>query len=73
MNKLIIGLIILVAAGMLAQEQISNSFELLVSKQEDFGANGKTDELAAVLAETSASPYSMLLGVGWEACFTIRR
>ncbi|MDH6673552.1 hypothetical protein M2277_004217 [Paenibacillus sp. LBL] len=69
MNKLIIGLIVLVAAGIFAQEQISNSFELLVSKQEDFGANGKTDELAAVLAETSASPYSMLFGVGWGGLF----
>lgn len=69
LSKLFIGLLVLLAAGMLVQDQIASSYELLLSKQEDFGANGKTDELAAVVAETSASPYSMLFGVGWGGLF----
>lgn len=67
--KLLIGIIMLIGASYLAQEQISSSLELLVAKQQDYGANGKTDELVAVLQETSKSVYPLLLGIGWGGLF----
>ena len=51
---MIVIIVILIGAGILAQEQITSSFDLLLSKQVNYGANGKTDELAAVLQETSS-------------------
>ncbi|EGG37099.1 MULTISPECIES: hypothetical protein [Paenibacillus] len=68
-RKLIVIIVILIGAGILAQEQITSSFDLLLSKQVNYGANGKTDELAAVLQETSKSVYTLLLGIGWGGLF----
>lgn len=68
-KKLLLLILLLVGIGFLAQDQIQNSYQLLVDKQESFGANGKTDELAAVLKETSQSPFTLLFGVGWGGLF----
>lgn len=68
-KKLILLILFLVLAGYLAQEQIQSSFQLLSDKQDSFGANGKTEELFAVLKETSQSPITLLFGVGWGGLF----
>ncbi|WP_246310809.1 O-antigen ligase family protein [Paenibacillus xylanilyticus] len=68
-KKLLLLILLLVGIWLFAQDQIQNSYQLLVDKQESFGANGKTDELAAVLKETSQSPFTLLFGVGWGGVF----
>lgn len=65
-------LLVLVWAGILyfAQDQISGSYGLLAEKQQEFGSNGKLDELHSVLRETSHSGFAMLFGMGWGGLFS---
>ncbi|GAB6988094.1 hypothetical protein [Paenibacillus pini] len=69
LKRMLLLVIVLLGVGVLAQQQIESSYQLLIDKQESFGANGKTDELAAVIKETSQSSFSLMFGMGWGGLF----
>ncbi|WP_010272262.1 membrane protein [Paenibacillus senegalensis] len=69
LGKMLVLLILAVSIGFLAQEQISSSIQLLSAKQEEVGANGKTEELKAVWSEVSRTPRTLLFGIGWGGLY----
>lgn len=69
LGKMLILLILAAGIGLVAQEQIISSFELLSAKQEEVGANGKTDELVAVWSEVSRASHTLLFGIGWGGLY----
>lgn len=68
-KKIILLLIILISVFILMQDQLASTFDLLMTKQEDYGMNGKNNEMIAVLHETSRSIYSLFFGIGWGGLF----
>ncbi|WP_246310810.1 hypothetical protein [Paenibacillus xylanilyticus] len=68
-KKIILLLIILISVFILVQDQLASTFDLLMTKQEDYGMNGKNNEMIAVLHETSRSIYSLFFGIGWGGLF----
>lgn len=68
-KKIVLLLIILISVSVLMREQLASTFDLLITKQEDYGMNGKNNEMIAVLHETSRSIYSLLFGIGWGGLF----
>ncbi|CAM2979040.1 hypothetical protein PASE110613_10495 [Paenibacillus sediminis] len=68
-KKIMLLLALAIVIGAAAQHQIQSSYDLLMAKQENFGLNGKTDEMMTVIKETSGSVYSLLFGMGWGGLF----
>ncbi|WP_336765760.1 hypothetical protein [Paenibacillus sp. USHLN196] len=68
-KKIILLLITLISVFIVMQDQLASTFDLLMTKQEDYGMNGKNNEMIAVLHETSRSIYSLFFGIGWGGLF----
>lgn len=69
LSRMVLLVVISAAIGLMAQQQIGDSFQLLSAKQEQVGANGKTDELNAVWAEITQSVPALFFGIGWGGLY----
>lgn len=68
-TRMVLLLIVAAGIGLLAQEQIESSYQLLSAKQEQVGDNGKSEEIATVLKEISRTIPTLLYGIGWGGLF----
>lgn len=68
-KKILLLLLILISVFIFMRDQLASTFDLLMTKQENYGMNGKNNEMIAVLHETSRSIYSLFFGIGWGGLF----